>query len=71
MNASPLTENLLSEFLENFQVRYPSEFRGALDGVPLMPRDASLSDSYKSVGDVFPVWQCFYTEKTILPFPFT
>ena len=45
-------------------------FKGALSWSPLMPRDASLSDSYKSVGDVFPVWQSFYTEKTIFPFPF-
>ena len=34
-------------------------------------RDVSLSDSYTSVGDVFPVWQSSYTDKTILPFPFT
>ena len=32
-------------------------FRGTLNWAPMMPRDASLSDSYKSVGDVFPV--CF------------
>ena len=46
-------------------------FRGTLNWAPLMPRDAILSDSYKSVGDGFPVWQSFYTEKTIFPFPFT
>ena len=51
------------------QVRYPlnplsttvlwctGDFRGALNCAPLMPRDASLSDSYKSVR------QSFYTEK--------
>ena len=30
-------------------------FQGALIWAPLMPRDASLSDSYKSVGGGFPV----------------
>ena len=45
-------------------------FQGALNWAPLMSRDASLSDSYKSVGDGFPVWQSFYTEKTRFPFPF-
>ena len=29
---------------------------------PLILRDASLSDSYKSVGDDFPVWQSFWGE---------
>ena len=42
-------------------------FRGAFNWSPLMPRDASLSDSYKSIGGGFPV----YIEKTIFLFPFT
>ena len=37
-------------------------FQGGLDWSLLMPRDASLSDSYKSVGGGFPV----YTEKNML-----
>ena len=36
----------------------------------MMPRNVSLSDSYKSVGYDFPVWQSFCTEKTMFPFPF-
>ena len=49
---------------ENCDVRGVSG--GALNWSPLMSRDASLSDSYKSVGGGFPV----YTEKTSIPFPF-
>ena len=44
---------------------------GRFQGGPqLDPPDAERRQSLgqlKSVGDVFPVWQSFYTEKTIFP----
>ena len=44
------------------------DFSGALNWTPLMLRDASLSDSYKSDRWRFSVWLSFYTEKTMFPF---
>ena len=47
---------------------------GRFQGGPrLGPHDAERRQSLgqlKSVGDIFPVWQSFYTEKTMFPFPF-
>ena len=57
--------------LNDSAVMYGGFQGGPQLGSPLMPRDASLSDSYKSVGDGFPVRQSFHAEKTIFSFPFT
>ena len=46
------------------------DFQG---GPQLGPPDAETPASRTAlslIGDVFPVWLSFHTEKTILPFPF-
>ena len=46
-------------------------FRGALNWSPLCRETPVSRTAISLIGDIFPVWLSFYTEKTMFPFPFT